>query len=719
MKRILAAVLLGSMLSGTLPLAAEAEEQTVNQIMEQMSLRDKITQMMMVDFRNWDENPEDDVQMASFTTMNDQVRKILEQYRFGAVIYFAQNLTSTRQAYHLVQAMQQAAVDGGGVPMLICTDQEGGSVYRLGSGTALPGNMALGATGDPYYSYLAGRIMGSELRALGINTNLAPVVDVNNNASNLVIGIRAYSDDPEVVGQMASSAISGMAEFDVIACAKHFPGHGDTATDSHYGLPRVDKSLEQLRQCELLPYEIAIDRGAQMIMTAHILYPQLEDGKEISRKTGKAEALPATMSPKIITGLLKEDMGFDGIVVTDAMNMAGVADYWDPVQAVVLAFQAGVDLVCMPCTLQKEEDVQKLEAIVQGVEAAVADGTLPLARIEDAVRRILTVKQDRGILGWQAENYTLERALQTVGCDANRELERCIASAAVTLVENKDRTLPLRLTADSRVLMLVPYDNEKAQMLLGWNRAVQAGLIPEGAQVQVVRFHKDAGLDTFRNEIDWADTLIFNSEISQTSRLSGGRWESAYILNVLKYAKEQGKTTVVQSVDKPYDVQSYPDADAVLAVYGCKGSTLDPTQVLIGGVAVSQEAFGPNIVAGIEVIFGVFAAEGTLPVDIPIYANGAFGSEIAYPRGYGLRYDSLISSPQIPLPQETVEETTSPTIAATSVTQTQEQTIPQTEQTSKQTNSGKSWLWIPSVVAALGLLLLCKPRGKKRRKKRR
>lgn len=718
MKRILAAVLLGSMLTGMIPLAATAEEQTVNQIMQQMSLRDKITQMLMVDFCNWDENPEDDVQMAPFTTMNDQVRQILEQYRFGAVIYFAQNLTSTDQAYRLVQGMQQATVDGGGVPMLICTDQEGGSVYRLGTGTALPGNMALGATGDAYYSYLAGRIMGSELSALGINTNLAPVVDVNNNASNPVIGIRAYSDDPQVVGQMASSAISGMAEFGVVACAKHFPGHGDTATDSHYGLPRVDKSLEQLRGCELLPYEIAIDQGAQMIMTAHILYPQLEDGEEFSLKTGKAEDLPASMSPKIITKLLKEDMGFSGIVVSDAMNMAGIRDYWDPVQAVVLAFRAGVDMVCMPCTLQKEEDVRQLEAVVQGVEAAVADGTIPLARIDDAVKRILTVKETRGILVWKEGNNTLDAALEAVGSDANRELERCIAAAAVTVVENKNRTLPLRLTPDSRVLMLVPYNNERAQMLLGWNRAVQAGLIPEGAQVQVVRFHKDAGLDTFRQQIDWADTLIFNSEISQTSRLSGGRWESAYILNVLKYAKAQGKTTVVQSVDKPYDVQSYPDADAVIAVYGCKGATLDPTQVLTGGVTVSEDAFGPNIVAGIEVMFGVFAAEGTLPVDIPVYANGAFSSQIAYPRGYGLHYESLISPPQIPKPQETAQETTAPTVVSTAAVQTETETIRETAHTPIQPEPGKSRLWIPAAMAALGLLLLCKPKAKKKRKRK-
>ena len=186
--------------------------------------------------------------------------------------------------------------------------------------------------------------------------------------------------------------------------------------------------------------------------------------------------------------------------------------------------------------------------------------------------------------------------------------------------------------------MLVPYENEKAQMVLGWNRAYAAGLIPQGAQVDVVRFSKNATLDTFRTQIDWADVLIFNSEIGTSAGLNGGRWESAYILQVLEYAENRGKTTIVQSVDKPYDVQSYPDADAVLAVYGCKGSSLDPTEALVGGVTASENACGPNIVAGVEAILGVANPAGSLPVAVPFYENGNFSSQICYPRGYGLRY---------------------------------------------------------------------------------
>ena len=249
---IIIAIVLTLVVLGTV-IFVSANQDPVKQMVKDMPLRNKITQMLMVDFRYWDDELQEGQEQTGFIQMNDTVRKIVEEYHFGSVIYFAQNLTDTQQAFQLTQDLQAAAVSGGGLPMLICADQEGGSVYRLASGTALPGNMALGATGNPEYARQSGSIIGSELNVLGINTALAPVVDVNNNANNPVIGLRSFGDDPEVVGQMASSVIAGMAEHSVIGCAKHFPGHGDTATDSHYGLPIVEKDKETLLQCELKP----------------------------------------------------------------------------------------------------------------------------------------------------------------------------------------------------------------------------------------------------------------------------------------------------------------------------------------------------------------------------------------------------------------------------------------------------------------------------------
>lgn len=290
----------------------------IDDIINNMTIKQKITQMMMVNFRKW--NNQD------LTTMNNEIKQIVEDYDFGSIIYFANNMKETKQIYQLTKEFQEAATKDNGIPLLIATDQEGGLVYRLNTGTALPGNMALAATNDTNNSKIAGEIIGSELSSLGINTTLAPVVDINNNANNPVIGLRSFSDDALTVANNARSMLEGLEEYNVIGCAKHFPGHGDTDTDSHTGLPIVNKNKEQILANELKPYDELIKDNIEMIMSAHILYPQLDNTKVLSNKTGKKESLPATMSKKILTDLLKEEMNYSGVIVTDAMNMKGITN---------------------------------------------------------------------------------------------------------------------------------------------------------------------------------------------------------------------------------------------------------------------------------------------------------------------------------------------------------------------------------------------------------
>ncbi len=634
--RIIAVIIMVSMLSAGFSVSASGD---VSSTVASMSLREKITQMLMVDFRYWDEDTTDSAGRVGVTELTPKIRAAVEKYKFGGVILFAQNLVSTEQSFHLVMDYQSAAISGGGIPMIISTDQEGGSVYRLGTGTALPGNMALGAVGNTSYSKEAGRIIGSELSSIGINTALAPVVDVNSNANNPVIGLRSFGDDPTAVGNLASALIEGLAGEGVIGCAKHFPGHGDTATDSHYGLPAVSKTYEELRACELLPYEVAISKGIDMIMAAHILYPALEKDKIRSSKTGKDEMIPATFSDDIITDLLKGKMGFSGIVTSDAMNMAAIADTWGESEAVVLAIRAGIDLVTMPTTLYNEEDLVKLDAIIAAVEDAVAEGSIPMSRIDDAVTRILTVKKEHGILDFNAKNYSIRHAQGTVGCEKNRQSERVIAAAAVTLIRNDENILPLQLDGGDRVLMLVPNENEVSQMLIGWNRARSAGNIPDGAKVDWFVYSESEISSSLKKKIDDASIVIINSEVKSASRMGYNHMSSALPNAVCEYAKSKGKTAIISSVDKPYDIQLYPSASAVLASYGCKGSDVDVTEALTGSVS-SKSAYGPNIIAAIEVIFGVYDPQGKLPVNIPKFdaASKSYTDDIVYPRGYGLSY---------------------------------------------------------------------------------
>ena len=443
---------------------------------------------------------------------------------------------------------------------------------------------------------------------------------------------------------MASAEIEGLAEYNVIGCAKHFPGHGDVATDSHYGLPIVNKSKEELLNNELKPYQVAINQGIEMIMSAHILYPQLDNTTVYSEKTKQQEKLPSTLSHKIITDLLKNELGFNGVVVTDAMNMAGIAKTYDQVQATKLAINAGVDLMCMPCELQSKDDLANLDKIIDGVEKAVNDGEIQESRLNDAVTRILTLKENKGILDWKESNYSLEKALATVGSDENRAKEREIARKAVTVVKNENNALPLNVTKKSKVLMLCPYTNEQSQMLMGWNRAKKAGLIPDGAEVKVQCFMNHDDLETVKENIDWADTVIINSEIYGTYYTNYKHWLSAGPNNFTKYCKENNKTSVIMSVDLPYDVQLYPYADAILAVYGDIGSSVDPTEAIVGGATTSKAAYGPNIIAGVEVALGTFGATGTLPVNVTKYDadSNSYTDEIVYKRGHGITYDAKV-----------------------------------------------------------------------------
>ena len=626
-----------------------AAEHDVESMLAGMTTREKIEQCIMIDFRKW---KDDSGNIYDMTVLDDEVAELLANYKFGALILFGENIKETDETVDLIKAMQQAEMSKGGLPMMIATDQEGGIVYRLGSGTALPGNMAVTAAGVPAYAESVGNIIGSELEAVGINTTLAPVLDVNNNPSNPVIGIRSFSDDPEIVSTYGSCFVAGLQKHNVIGCAKHFPGHGDTATDSHYGLPIVDKSLEELEQCELKPFRIVNSMGIDMVMTAHILYPQIDDTQILSEKTGNLESRPATMSSKILQGILRDSIGFNGVVVTDGMNMKGIADHFTMEQATLESLKAGADMICMPVSdvYDRDEWIAKMDSILDTAEQAAEKDQEFAARLDQAVRRILLMKDKRGILDYDPDDYTKEHAAAVVGCEENRRIEREISAKGVTVVRNENGTLPLKVTKDTHVLMLAPYDNEKASMVIGFNRAKQAGIVPASANVWIQRFSQtdykiDDKIDTeLEAALDWADIVFINSEIYYASRMAYDHWTSEGPKMYTDYCRKNGKKSVVMSIVAPYDVQLYPNADAVLALYGWKGSGIrNMPGVIYGGVTSDANAVGPNIVAGVEVSFGVYGASGTLPVNIPEYdmETRAFTDKILYERGFGLKYDKV------------------------------------------------------------------------------
>lgn len=330
-----------------------------------MNLRKKIGQLLVVGFLG--------------EKVNEEIRTLIHEFHIGAVILFSRNLGSPEQVLKLTTDLQKEAKKAGYThPLLITIDQENGIVQRLTEGvTTVPGAMLIGATQKPEAAFKAAYVTAKELKVLGINWNLAPVVDVNNNAENPVIGVRSYGEDPQQVAAFAKEAMRGMQKANVITTLKHFPGHGDTNTDSHLDLPVIQHDLKRLNEVELVPFKACIAAGADIVMSAHVYFPALEAN----------ENMPATLSKHVITGLLREELQFDGVITTDCMEMDAIANGIGTVEGCIRAIEAGVDFVMVShkFPLQKQT--------ILAVEEAIQQGRLSEKRIDESINRINKLRE--------------------------------------------------------------------------------------------------------------------------------------------------------------------------------------------------------------------------------------------------------------------------------------------------------------------------------------
>lgn len=600
------------------------------EIVSNMTLEEKLGQMIMPDFRMWQEDGTKEP--SDLMEINSEVADVIDKYDLGGVILFAENVKEISQTTTLIHDLQEVAINDkdGNLPLLITLDQEGGIVTRLGEGTNLPGNMALGATRNEKSSYDAGYLIGRELNALGVNVNFAPVLDTNNNPENPVIGVRSISSNPELVGKLGKNIANGIQDQGVAATAKHFPGHGDTSTDSHYGLPMVDKSIEELRETELKPFKIAIENGIDMIMTAHIQFPQIEKDTFISKKDGSQISIPATLSDDIIKGILREEMEYDGVVITDAMNMKAISDYFGELESTKMAINAGIDIILMPTILRNNEDVKKLDYIVNGILDSIKSGEIKEEEITDSAERIVKLKIDRGIIDLKNNNASLEekikKAKKTVGSVENRNIERRISEEAITITKNEDNILPLNPKEGEKVLLIAPNESQIHSMKFGINRLIHENSLNK-IQLDTYEYNNIGVIDdVLREKIESSDYIIVASLASNANHLKPGTWNRDLPRSVIDYGNKLNKDTVLISLRNPYDLAAYDNAKAQVVSYGFKG--MDPTE---GDTLFPTKSSGPNIPASMGVIFGVVEPKGKLPVDIPSLNNdGTMNTKVNY-----------------------------------------------------------------------------------------
>ena len=593
----------------------DLKAKSIDEIISDMSLRDKLAQMMFFCPRQWKEDAASDAPAENIRALNDYTRQYIADHRFGGVLLYGENCGDAEQLVRLVADMQQANLEGGGLPMLMAVDQEGGNVSRLGFGTSGTGNMTIAATGKTENARAMGRVFGEELALLGLNTDFAPVVDVNDNAANPVIGVRAFSDDADVVAKFGCAFMAGLHETGTMVSLKHFPGHGNTDVDSHTGLPLVDRSLDELMANELVPYKAAIDAGADMVMTAHIQYPQLETQTYTSITTGEAVYIPATMSRTIMTDLLRDELGFEGVTISDALDMKSIWNNFATDDILSMTINAGVDLLIMPAAWDKAM-MEQIDDLLGRAVTLTQKGVIDETRVDDSVRRILALKRKYGLLDrtdFSVDDEAVAAAVAGCGSAEHRQTAWDIACEALTLLKDENGAFPLDVKAGERTLVLFTVASRVGAAELSQKLLAEMGALPEGATLEGMTIEPDTA-EACLAAAKSADHVLLVSRAWASDCLDPATengFPVGIVNQVIDALHAAGKDAVVISCQLPYDAACYPGADAILLSYGSGAMKTIPPESGEGS------AWVPDLPAAICAAFGVVQPRGKLPVSLP------------------------------------------------------------------------------------------------------
>jgi len=391
-------------------------EDDITSYVNQMTTREKIGQIMLMNFRFWDATYTEGQTRTPLKPSNRKILNTISNYHIGNVILFSESLRDEKSAVLMISKFKAASKK---IPLLVGIDQEGGTVSNLNFGTAFPSAMAIGKTGNSQNAYLTGKAIANEISAVGFNCDFAPVCDVNSNPANPVIGIRSYGDSPVIVSDFSLKMFEGLASGNIISTAKHFPGHGDTAVDSHHGLPRVSKSYNAWKKTDLPPFKNLIANNIPMIMSAHIQFPALDNSKILASKTHEYITRPATLSNKILTGILRNKLRFEGVIVTDALDMAAIRKNFTEEEAAIEAIHAGANLLCHPVNVYSESDLLKIENFFVVLENHFNADSSAMEILDESVCRVLTLKKNYGLFPVSKNGSGVSRKANGAGFGKN------------------------------------------------------------------------------------------------------------------------------------------------------------------------------------------------------------------------------------------------------------------------------------------------------------
>jgi beta-N-acetylhexosaminidase len=567
-----------------------------NEELKKMSLDEKVGQLISVGVNATFLNQDSD----AYRTLKHHI----EDNKVGGIILFR---GPVYESVILVNRMQQLAR----YPLLISADLEAGAGMRFDDTVNFPWNMAVGATGNPDFARRQGEITAREARALGVQQIFAPVVDVNNNAANPVINVRSYGEDPAEVARFAAAFTEGAQAAGAIATAKHFPGHGDTAVDSHRGLPEINVSRERLNSVEFVPFQATVNAGIGSVMVGHIALPQIDStaikplprnvkAKPIDTDEGgeiidEKATIPATLSP-VLGRILRNDLKFSGMIVTDAMSMSGLTIYFTPEEAAVRALEAGADMLLKPADV---------DATFRGVREAVKSGRITEPRIEESVRKLLAWKYDLGLV--EQRMTPIDAIDRIVGSPDVNKLAREIAERAITLVRDEDKLLPLKnLKPETRIFNLAITNGDDRNWI---TNPFVTRLDRAGVKVETIVLDDRSTEQDVQKAIERAKSseMVF---VSMYGRVRSGQVSSVGLPNAGSRALNtllEAKVPVIGiSFGNPYLLQNYPALRTYVVAYGDMPSL--------------QQAAARALLGEIDIT-------GRLPISLPGL----------YPRGTGIQ----------------------------------------------------------------------------------
>ncbi len=656
---------------------AAAGAKSASDLLASMSLEQKVAQLIMPAIRTWG----DDYDALTDFSAVPELGEALRRHQYGGVILFGSNVVDTEQTARLVSDLQtnnaqgQDAKSTGAIPYLVAADQEGGSVARLTMGTRGTGSMAIGATGEDAHTNArdTGTIFGIELSALGINVNLAPCADVIGDLADPGMSTRVFSDDQKVVCDLAQAFSEGVAKNNVITCFKHFPGTGDGSDD-----PTSEHiTLDELREQGLACFTTLIENGASMLMTSAVTFPAFDDEQVLA--DGKTKGFyPATMSHKIVGDLLRGELGFDGVVITDALEMEQFVTEPDTgaqllpgephgvEQGVLIAEQclkAGCDILLIPNDINSTEAVQWYDDYLAGIVAKVEDGSIEETRIDESVRRILELKESYGILDIDVSGDGLDEAIaeaqEKVGTSFHHDIERGIAEAAVTLLKGED-VVPVP-GHDARIVILGRTAVAAIPIGYALGELMEAGAVDADAHVDnritgessgsedaAMHIYIDHYYDLEEDKLLWSDdtsaaiakadyVICMSATWAGIEKLQDDDATMQAVARALEEAHAAGAKFVIVSNNIPVEGARFPEADAVVCSYLSSGYVIDPSA---GSDAEHMGAINANAPAALRAVFGMGDMPGTLPINVYALERDADGQwaytdEVLFARGTG------------------------------------------------------------------------------------